>query len=258
MSDNLSTRIHKTLLCPDCRAPLSFASVSNVACTNCGYKVEFVGSIPLLLPTLEKSALSGMEKTFAFPSLYNRMVDLKASLVGAIPHLGVQRLVEGKHVLNVGCGPTVKAEHAEHDASTAASYTGIELSLPFLESVRKENPHAPFFFAQASINAIPFPDKSFDTTVVSFVIHHVPGDPARVIEELVRVTRRHLVIYDHLRSENALVSLIQSAYWRTFDGGCNYMTRDQWLRALGSLRQVRETRHGPFGQVLRMILEIPD
>jgi SAM-dependent methyltransferase len=198
-----------------------------------------------------------MEKTFALPSLYNYLVDLKTLLSGKIPHLGVQEVVAGQHVLDVGCGPTLEAEHAEREAGSAASYTGIELSLPFLKSVREENPGENFFFAQASINAIPFPDKSFDTTIVSFVIHHVPGDPARVIEELVRVTRRHLVIYDHLRSDGFLVSLLQSAYWNTFDGGCNYMTREQWTRALGPLRQIRETRNGPFGQVLRMLLEIP-
>jgi SAM-dependent methyltransferase len=257
LSDKLTTSMHKTLLCPDCRGSISFSVESNTVCINCGYKVDFCGSIPLLLPTLEQTSLSGMEKTFALPALYNRLIELKAILSGAIPHLGVQEVVGGKHVLDVGCGPTVKAEHAEHEAASAASYTGIELSLPFLRSVREENPDEPFFFAQASINAIPFPDKSFDTTIVSFVIHHVPGDPAKVIEELMRVTRRHLVIYDHLRSDNALASLIQSIYWGTFDGGCNYMTRDQWSRTLVPLRKIREIQNGPFGQVLRMILEIP-
>lgn len=205
-----------------------------------------------------RTALSGMEKTFAFPELYNRLVKLKAILAGAIPHLGTQSVVAGRHVLDVGCGPTLRAEHAEHDADSAASYTGIELSLPFLKSARKENPGEHFFFAQASIDSIPFPDKSFDTTIVSFVIHHVPGDPAKVIEELKRVTRKHLVIYDHLRSDNPLASFIQSVYWKSFDGGCNYMTRSEWQRALGSLSKTAETRNGPFGQVLRMVLEIQD
>lgn len=198
-----------------------------------------------------------MEKAFSCPALYNRLVDVKALLSGAIPKLGVQDYVSGRDVLDVGCGPTLKADHAEHDANTAATYTGIELSLPFLVRARAENPGEKFFFAQASIGAIPFPDKAFDTTIVSFVIHHVPGDPAAAIGELMRVTRRHLVIYDHLRADNALASLVQGAYWRTFDGGCNYMTRAQWRRALGPLRKIAETRNGPFGQVLRMILDVP-
>ncbi len=258
MSDDSPMDSKRNLLCPDCRTAFSISGETNAGCQNCGYVVDFFGSIPRLLPTSEKVALSGMEKTFAFPSLYNRLVDLKALLSGTIPHLGVQELVAGRHVLDVGCGPTLKAEHAEHAPDSAAGYTGIELSLPFLASAREENPSERFFFAQASINSIPFPDKSFDTTIVSFVIHHVPGDPAKVIEELKRVTRKHLVIYDHLRSDNPLFSLIQSVYWNTFDGGCNYMTRSEWQCALGSLNKTDETRNGPFGQVLRMILEIPD
>ncbi len=250
--------MERILLCPDCRTALAFTGQPGVVCPKCGYKIDLYGEIPILVPTSLRTALSGMEKTFAFPSLYNRLVELKAFLSGAIPHLGVQELVVGREVLDVGCGPTLKAEHAEHDADSAASYTGIELSLPFLASAQAENPGERFFFAQASIDSIPFPDKSFDTTIVSFVIHHVPGDPSRVINELNRVTRRHLVIYDHLRSDNLLASFIQSVYWGTFDGGCNYMTRKEWRRVLGSLRQTAETRNGPFGQVLRMILEIPD
>ncbi len=258
LSDFWSKSIHKTLVCPDCRGLISPSQGSGPTCTGCGFKVDFVGSIPLLLPTAERKSLHGMEKTFAVPALYNRLIDLKAVLSGAIPHLGVQDKVRGKHVLDVGCGPTLKADHAEHDAETAASYTGIELSLPFLKSVREENSENSFFFAQASINAIPFPDKCFDTTIVSFVIHHLPEDPVSVIEELMRVTRHHLVIYDHLRSDNFFASLLQSAYWNTFDGGCNYMTRHRWNQLLAPLHQIGEVRNGPFGQVLRMMLEIPD
>lgn len=44
---------------------------------------------------------------------------------------------------------------------------------------------------------IPFPDQSFDVTVLVTVLHHVP-DPASLFKEVRRVTRRKVVVVEDL------------------------------------------------------------
>ena len=46
-------------------------------------------------------------------------------------------------------------------------------------------------------NEIPFPDKSFDVAMLVDVLHHA-NDPFALLREAARVTRRRLVIKDHL------------------------------------------------------------
>lgn len=248
----------RSFRCPECQKPLALdlTGSAHQACSHCGLHVDVVDAIPLLLPPKGPTTVLGPERVFRWPALYNRLTRLKALVSGEFETLGVAELVRSRDVLDVGSGPTLRAEHAEYRADDALSYTGIELSLPFLLSLRTENPSDKFLFAQASIDSIPFADKEFDTTIVSFVLHHLPGDPRAAIQELVRVTRKHLVIYDHLRSDSPLVSGLQGLYWGVFDGGHNYMTRSEWRRCLGSLHTVREIRSGPFGQILRIILEV--
>ncbi len=44
---------------------------------------------------------------------------------------------------------------------------------------------------------IPFADKSFDSTIIAFVLHHVASSRQRdILRELIRVTRRRLYVFE--------------------------------------------------------------
>lgn len=88
----------------------------------------------------------------------------------------------------------------------------------------------------ASGDTLPFADKSFDAVCEFAVLHHVP-DPARVIQEMLRVARHLIVISDANRFGQGsfplrVVKLLlyKSRLWKVFD----------FLRTRGKRYQVSE------------------
>src|SRR4051794_41110401 len=85
-------------------------------------------------------------------------------------------------VLNVGAG-TGSYEPADR------AVTAVE---PSSEMIRKRSPAAAEV-VQASAEALPFPDKSFDAAMAILTIHHWP-DKAKGLAEMRRVTRGPIVL----------------------------------------------------------------
>ena len=72
------------------------------------------------------------------------------------------------------------------------------------------------------------------------------------MDELIRVTKNHIIIYDHLLSDNKFASIIQLIYWKIMDGGCNYLTNAEWSKLLSSVSIVKRLRTGKiFGHVVK-------
>jgi len=88
-----------------------------------------------------------------------------------------------ERILDAGCGPGGNgAWLAEHGA-----VVGVDLSPDALAFVRARRPTTTP--VQASIDALPFVDESYDAVVGLTVLYTVPDDAAAV-HELARVTRR--------------------------------------------------------------------
>jgi SAM-dependent methyltransferase len=83
----------------------------------------------------------------------------------------------GGRTLDVGCG----SSRILQDLPGAVGVDVLLRKLRFLHRVHPE-------VVQASVNALPFPDQSFDTVICSEVIEHIPDHPS-VIGELSRVLR---------------------------------------------------------------------
>jgi SAM-dependent methyltransferase len=62
---------------------------------------------------------------------------------------------------------------------------------------------------------LPYKDGSFDTALLSFVLHHA-DDPARVLNEALRVAGRVIVL------EDTPGGRLQAAAWRTLDYALNH------------------------------------
>jgi len=93
--------------------------------------------------------------------------------------------------------------------------------------------------------ALPFDDGSFDTTLLLLVLHHC-AEPATVLDEALRVTRRRLIVTESVhrnRLDLALLDLLDARVNRWRHGGrmpapVAFRTPDEW-EALFAVRDLR-------------------
>ena len=95
------------------------------------------------------------------------------------------RLQKGWAALDVGCGPGALTEVLAARLG-AASVTGVDPSESFIAAIRERLPEVAV--VQASAEALPFEDESFDLAVAQLVVHFM-SDPVAGAAELRRVTR---------------------------------------------------------------------
>jgi SAM-dependent methyltransferase len=92
----------------------------------------------------------------------------------------------GLRVLDVGCGPG--ALTAELVARLGAeAVTAVDPSGSFVAAARARHPGVDV--RQASAEALPFPDATFDVALAQLVVHFM-ADPVAGLREMARVTRR--------------------------------------------------------------------
>jgi ubiquinone/menaquinone biosynthesis C-methylase UbiE len=98
------------------------------------------------------------------------------------PHLG-----PGASVLDVGCGEGYVLD--ELRARGATDVQGVDIV-----DIRRNKDYA---FRLYDGLTLPFPDRSFDVVVLSFVLHHVPDDrKLALLEEALRVSRGKVVVVE--------------------------------------------------------------
>ena len=95
--------------------------------------------------------------------------------------------------------------------------------------------------------SIPFLDGSFDVSLVSNVLHHA-SDPAALLREVRRVTRKRIIVKDHLSAgrldDLKLAALDVLGNLRLgAQVAAVYLTRQRWDELFASLPGVRVARH---------------
>ncbi len=114
----------------------------------------------------------------------------------------------GQRVLDVGCGPgALTAELVTRLG--AAAVAAVDPSEPFVAAVRARN--AGVHVLRASAEDLPFPDRTFDSSIAQLVVHFL-SDPVAGLAEMARVTRRDGVVaacvWDHGGGQGPL-----SGFW---------------------------------------------
>jgi len=93
-------------------------------------------------------------------------------------------------VLDIGCGPGFLAGKVFPNEGW---YTGVDISEEGIAQAKGLFPGAHFSALDVTKQSLPFPDRSFDTVVLSEIIEHLE-DSTKVLAEAKRVCREYLVI----------------------------------------------------------------
>lgn len=251
------------LICPECNNHLR-TNVESVRCEadGCEFAAAVVNRVPLLIDVKHTPQYEGLiGRSFVSPKMYDKIINIKWSIMGLLrvrdAFLGIQHLTEGATVLEVGCGPNLLLPSSEYDYRHCKRVVGLDYSSEFVLAAREKHQESMIDFVQASAERLPFPDNSFDVVIAAFTIHHVVASPQVVMRELVRVARKYIVIFDHVKSDRYMTQRIQNFYWNYVDGGHHYLTSREWDELVHPFQIRQSLRTGALGShVIKMLLEI--
>lgn len=96
---------------------------------------------------------------------------------------------KGSKILDLGCGRGI-------NAVAFKDYFQAEVVGADIKDQRIFN----FPFELIDGKNLPFPDHSFDTVLISYVLHHAE-DPSQLLEEAKRVSKNKIIIYEDLKEK---------------------------------------------------------
>lgn len=116
---------------------------------------------------------------------------IRERFVGVGNPFGLGPIRPGQAVLDLGCGAGFDAFIAAQLVGPGGRVAGIDLSPEMLAVARARQAEAGFpqvEFRQAAVEALPFPDASFDVALSNGVLNLIPDKPA-ALREIFRVLR---------------------------------------------------------------------
>ena len=139
-------------------------------------------------PTGEESA-----RTLGYPAALLQGVPptIRERFVGVGNPFGLGPIGPGEAVLDLGCGAGLDAMVAAQLVGPTGRVVGIDLSpemLAVASAALAETPYTWVSFRQGEVEALPFPDTSFDVVLSNGVLNLVPDKP-RAVREIYRVLR---------------------------------------------------------------------
>src|SRR5229473_2297157 len=161
-------------------------------------------------------------------------------------------------VLEVGAGTGLN--FSRYDTERVERVEAIEPDAAMLAYARPRVSQAavPITLTQASVDALPFPDATFDSVVVTLVFCSV-SDPARGMQEIKRVLKPQgtLFMFEHVRSQRSLMAHVQDAIvpltTRLF-GHCHW-NRDTERTVQGAGFHIAHLRHLAGGLDPHIVLQ---
>jgi ubiquinone/menaquinone biosynthesis C-methylase UbiE len=128
------------------------------------------------------------------PDFFVRFMDeaQKPPAIQASKRLMLERiaLAPGEAVLDVGCGPGTDVFDMVELVGPAGRLVGLDASEVMIAEARRraKELHVPITFEVGEVQALPFPDGTFDVCRTERLLEHLP-DAERALTEMVRVTR---------------------------------------------------------------------
>ena len=137
------------------------------------------------------------------PDFFVRFMDeaQKPAGIQASKRLMLERmaLAPGQAVLEVGCGPGTDVFDMVEIVGAAGRLVGLDASEVMIAEARQRasERQLPVTFEVGQVQALPFPDATFDVCRAARLLEHLP-DTGRALSEMARVTRRggRVVVFD--------------------------------------------------------------
>ncbi len=137
------------------------------------------------------------------PDFFVRFMDeaQKPAGIQASKRLMLERmaLAPGQAVLEVGCGPGTDIFDLAGIVGPAGRLVGLDASEVMIAEARRRasERQLAITFQAGQVQALPFPDATFDVCRASRLLEHLP-DAGQALSEMVRVTRKggRVVVFD--------------------------------------------------------------
>lgn len=148
-------------------------------------------------------------------------------------------LRRSRRILDLGCGTGHIAARVRQDYK--AEIQGVDVA-------RTHEADVPFCLFDG--NALPFPDGSFDTTLIIYVLHH-SMNPAQLLAEAKRVTSEYIIVYEDIYKTIVDQLLLCSYHWlasplSTLHRRPKFMKESSWVSLFESVGLQLVTRRETF------------
>lgn len=136
---------------------------------------------------------------------------------------------KGSKILDLGCGSGIVGKSFQKFFQ--AEVIGVDI---------QDNRIYPIPFELIDGKKLPFPEKSFDVVLISYVLHH-SGNPTLLLKEAKRVTRDKIVIYEDL-PEGFLSRIICKIHGISFDkifknqSQTSFKLEEEWKKIFREIR----------------------
>jgi len=96
-------------------------------------------------------------------------------------------------MLDVGCGAGHYLRSLRERVDRDINYTGVDFSPSYIKLARQAHKNSATFLV-GSIQNIPFKTKQFDIVMANNVLLHVPPPPVKAFRELLRVSKKYVIV----------------------------------------------------------------
>lgn len=113
-----------------------------------------------------------------------------------------------KNIIDIGCG-TGALSSVLYQRGFAV--TGVDPARKMIKIAMKKPENKAINFIQANaLERLPFDDKSFDVSILSYVIHGLKENERKVIYgEMSRITREVVIFYDYNENRSILTDIVE-------------------------------------------------
>ena len=111
-------------------------------------------------------------------------------------------------ILDVGCGTGALCSVLHENGLTV---TGVDPAENMLAVAKRQPENQYIRFLQANaLSGLPFPDKSFDVSIASYVAHGLQkSERMQLYSEMRRVTKGKVILYDYNQNRSPLTSFVE-------------------------------------------------